>query len=299
MVHIPVKTTRALGRVGLLFKKHAPEILIGVGVISVVGVAATAIRATLKVNEVLDHHEQKIDVINEAEGLDEKTIAKETAKVWATTSGEMFALYLPTLTFGVLACTSFMTSHKIMKNRQLAMVAAYKVMEYSYDQYREAIRKEHGEEYDRDISDRVAQASHQKVVQTTDEDGNVQEVVIKQDDPEAISVYARFFDETCPAWEPNPEYNMLFLQQQQSYWNDMLRSRGHVFLNEVYKGLGIPHSQAGAVCGWVLNKDDESDNYIDFGIFRVGNERSRAFVNGHENSILLDFNVQGLIYNLI
>ena len=92
------------------------------------------------------------------------------------------------------------------------------------------------------------------------------------------------------------DYNMMFLRQQQNYFNDLLRVRKHVFLNEVYDALGIPRSQAGAVVGWMIS--EENDNFIDFGIFDGDKPRSRDFVNGYENSILLDFNVDGVIYNL-
>jgi hypothetical protein len=97
-----------------------------------------------------------------------------------------------------------------------------------------------------------------------------------------------------PNWQKNSEHNKLFLKCQQSYANDMLQARGHVFLNEVYSWLGLEHSKAGAVVGWVINSD--GDNFVDFGIFDPGNSR---FVNGQERSILLDFNVDGVIYDKI
>jgi hypothetical protein len=70
-----------------------------------------------------------------------------------------------------------------------------------------------------------------------------------------------------------------------------------VFLNEVYEQLGIPASRAGAVVGWTILPG--GDGYIDFGIFDGENSSARMFVNGHEKSILLDFNVDGVIYNKI
>jgi hypothetical protein len=61
-------------------------------------------------------------------------------------------------------------------------------------------------------------------------------------------------------------------------------------------GVCEPHSSAGAVVGWVLGNGDD---YIDFGIWDPNNEKAREFVNGHEAAILLDFNVDGVIYDLI
>jgi hypothetical protein len=76
----------------------------------------------------------------------------------------------------------------------------------------------------------------------------------------------------------------------------MLRVRGHVFLNEVYDALGIERTKAGSVVGWVMGEGRA--NSIDFGLYD-GRERARAFVNGYERTIILDFNVDGVIYDLI
>lgn len=57
-------------------------------------------------------------------------------------------------------------------------------------------------------------------------------------------------------------------------------------------------SKAGQVVGWVYdpeNPNHNGDNWVDFGIYNIDKERNRAFVNGYERSILLDFNVDGYI----
>ena len=64
--------------------------------------------------------------------------------------------------------------------------------------------------------------------------------------------------------------------------------------------LGIPKTKAGHVVGWIYDeKNPVGDNYVDFGIYDLYNERSRAFVNGYERTILLDFNVDGNIWELM
>jgi hypothetical protein len=73
-----------------------------------------------------------------------------------------------------------------------------------------------------------------------------------------------------------------------------------VFLNEVYDMLGAKRTRAGAVMGWFYDKEGKySDNYIDFGIFDIHNEKACDFVNGIEKSIILDFNVDGRIDHLL
>jgi hypothetical protein len=60
--------------------------------------------------------------------------------------------------------------------------------------------------------------------------------------------------------------------------------------------LGFDHTSAGQVVGWKVN---HGDSFVDFGLFDGDNLATRNFVNGHEKSILLDFNVDGVVYNLI
>ena len=89
----------------------------------------------------------------------------------------------------------------------------------------------------------------------------------------------------------------MFLNAQQNYANDLLKSKGYLFLNDVYDMLGIPKTKAGQVVGWVYDPENPNsgDNYVDFGIYDAYNEKARDFVNGYERTILLDFNVDGYI----
>ena len=83
----------------------------------------------------------------------------------------------------------------------------------------------------------------------------------------SISQYARFFDESSQYWDKSPEMSLMFLKQQELYANCILKSKGHLFLNEVYDMLGIPQSMAGQLVGWIYDeKNPIGDNYVDFGI---------------------------------
>ena len=61
--------------------------------------------------------------------------------------------------------------------------------------------------------------------------------------------------------------------------------------------IGVPRSKAGSVVGWILI-GNVRDNWIDFGIWD-DDDNVRDFINGREGSILLDFNVDGVIYDKI
>jgi hypothetical protein len=87
------------------------------------------------------------------------------------------------------------------------------------------------------------------------------------------------------------------LRGQQQYANDLLHARGYVFLNDVYDMLGIDRTKEGQIVGWVYNKNNEvGDNFVDFGILETNRETEDG---SYEPAILLDFNVDGNILDLI
>jgi hypothetical protein len=202
-------------------------------------------------------------------------------------------LYAPAIACGALSIGALAGSHRVLTKRNLALTAAYSAVEKGFNDYRTRVVEEFGEDKDRELR----YGTDTEKITTEGKDGKTKTKEVKIVGPNSASVYARFFDEYCKNWKRQPEYNLLFLQCQQNYANDLLQSRGHIFLNEVYDMIGIDRSKAGAVVGWVISKD--GDNFVDFGIFDGDNPKARDFVNGREGSILLDFNVDGVIYDKI
>lgn len=296
------------GRSGLVLQKHSPEILLALGITGAVTASILACRATLKVEEVLDNHRSGADHINmgwekvkqgeiSIEEYPEKAKNRDLVVLYTNTAVDFIKLYGPAITLGVVSFACIVSGHGIMKRRNIALVAAYKAIEEGFNAYRKRVIEEHGEETDYMYKNGLRTVNVTEPAYT-DENGIKHKAEKKTklvDDPNGLSVYARFFDESCSQWTKNPEYNLMFLRSQQNYHNEILKSRGHVFLNEVYDALGLPRTQAGSIVGWVIGG---GDNFIDFGIFDGDRMKARDFVNGYERSILLDFNVDGVIYDL-
>jgi uncharacterized protein YnzC (UPF0291/DUF896 family) len=289
-----------------MLKAHSPEILLFLGIIGTVASAILACRATLRVEEVLDDHKEKIEKINECwEKVKEGEIAldeyseqdhkKDLVVTYTQTAVDFIKLYGLPVILGVASIACIIGGHGIMAKRNVALVAAYKAVEEGFKAYRKRVIEEHGEQAD--YMYKHGLRSETVVENEVGEDGKTHKVkkIKLVEDPNGLSMYARFFDESCSQWSKTSEYNLMFLRAQQNYHNDMLKARGHVFLNEVYDALGIQRTQAGAIVGWVIG---DGDNFIDFGIFDGDRTRARDFVNGYERTILLDFNVDGVIYDL-
>jgi hypothetical protein len=294
--------TGVIGRSGLVLRKHSPEILMVSGVVGVVVTTVMACKATLKVETIIEESKSKLDKIHYAhENLDKETYSdkdykKDLTITYTQTGLEFVKLYAPSVIIGVASIGFIIGSHNIMRKRNLAIIAAYKAIEQSFSDYRKRVVEEFGDEKDRMFKNGIRLETIK--VEETDEEGNVVKTqkIVESADPNGISQYARFFDESSINWSKTPEYNLTFLKCQQNYANDLLRSRGHIFLNEIYDMIGVPRSQAGAVVGWV---NGVGDSFVDFGVFDGEKMRVRDFVNGYERSVLLDFNVDGVIYNMI
>ena len=298
---------RTFNKVGFTLKKHSPEILITAGVIGTVASTIMACKATTKVSEILEESKDTIDVIHtgmengEINGVEytEETGKKDLTIVYAKTGLKLVKLYAPAAVLCAASLTGIVASHTILRKRNVALAAAYATVDQGFKKYRGRVVDRFGAEIDREIKHGIVAKEIEETV--VDENGEEKTVktVEKVTDLDMGSDYARFFDESSPYWEKNPEYNMMFLRSQQNYANDLLKTKGRVFLNEVYEMLGIEKSKAGQVVGWVYDPDNGTgDNYIDFGIMdrAYRSKKTRDFINGYERVILLDFNVDGNVW---
>ena len=309
LANIMTNVTKMVANTRVKIDVFRPEIYLCLGIAGGIGATVLACQATLKVEAVMTEHDEKIEKIADCwekvkEGdipLDDYSDTdhkKDLAIVYTQTGVNFVKLYGPAVSLGVLSVGFIIGGHRILKKRNVALMAAYRVVSEGFAAYRKRVVADHGEETDYMYknglyAEEVTEAAY------TDEAGvkhKAQKVKKLVSDPNQLNAYSKFFDDSCTQWSSEPDYNMMFLRAQQNYYNEMLRSRGHVFLNEVYDALGIPRTEAGAIVGWVLGEG--RDNFIDFGIFDGGKRRVRDFVNGYEKSILLDFNVDGVIFDL-
>lgn len=288
--------TQKASRQLLLARKSSPQVLFAGGVVGVVATAVLASKATLQLEETLEDinhkkdqakalHEQNLDAYSD------KDYQQDMAILMVRSVTKVAKLYAPALIVGTASIAALTSSHVILTKRNVALTAAYAALDKGFRDYRDRVINELGEDKDREF---LHESEKRKITEKTESGQKTREVAVAT----GASIYARFFDELNTEWQRTPEYNMVWLKAKQNYANDRLNSRGHLFLNEVYDMLGMEHSKAGAIVGWVIS-DDGSDNFVDFGLFNSESPAARDFVNGYEASILLDFNVNGVIYDKI
>ena len=307
MNSIMTTLTRSLSRSGLKLRKHSPEILLVAGIVGAVTSAVMACKATLKANDIVEESRTQIDTIHEvsenpemAEKYSEEDKKKDLAIVYTQTAVKFIKLYGPSVLLGVASLGCMVGSNRILNKRNVALAAAYATVDKGFKEYRGRVIERFGKEFDKELRYNIKAQEFEKV--TVDDNGNetVTTETVDVADPNHYSPYAIIFDDGNTGWDKDPELTKFFLIQQQNYANDLLKSRGHLFLNEVYDMLGAKRTKAGAQVGWVYDeKNPSGDNFVDFGIFDINNPKARDFVNGYERVIILDFNVDGVILDLI
>lgn len=291
---------RLAGAAELFFKKHGPAILTTAGVGGLVASNILTARAVLKSQDKVKSFKfkaQEIKARKEGDALvkyDNRKQAEDLGRLAVVDGFHIARDFFPAVLVGSASVICVISSHRMMRNKQASLFAAYAALDAGYRAYRERVREMIGEEAERKLYRSPRIISTEEGVEGLD--GMQLEKCEIDYDRRMPSPYAVFFDPSNPNWVKTAEYNKFFLSQKQNWMNDQLGAYGFVFLNDVYQELGYPRTRAGQEVGW-LRKDltKNGDGFIDFGVYDISDEVARAFVNGEENCIMLDFNVDGPI----
>lgn len=284
--------TSKVGRQLLTVRKHSPVILFTFGIVGVVGTVVLASKATLNLSDVLEETDQEIEKIKVSEDRDYSDEERDRDILKAKLRGglKVAVMYTPATVLGVVSIASLSGAHLVLSRRNLAVTAAYAALDRGYREFQKRVEETYGPEKAREL--RLGLVDREIVEET--EEGPVVRT-IKGVGPNGLSSYAVLFSrDTSSSWSPEFMRNQLFLQCQQNYANDLLNSRGYIFLNEVLTFLGLPITKAGQAVGWFKGNGDD---HVDFGFFDGDSHAGMLFASGQENSIWLDFNVDGVIWD--
>lgn len=295
-----------VSKISMKLKKYSPEILVAVGVTGTVVSAVMACKATTKISTIMDSTKETVDKIHKC--LEDESMSSEYTKkdgqrdltiVYAQTGLNLVKLYAPSVILGTFSIASILTSNNILKKRNIALAAAYATVNKGFKEYRNRVVERFGSDIDRELRYNVKVEKTETTITDENENEKTVEKVITTVDTDHISDYLVCYDRsTSKAWEENQDYNRMFLRAQQSLANDKLIASGRLFLNEVYDMLDMERTKAGQIVGWVYNPKnpgEKSDGYVDFGMF----ETQRKTENGYEPVIMLDFNVDGNVWDLM
>ena len=304
---LATKAGQILVKTKLGIKKHSPEILVVTGIGTGIVAAIIACKQTIKANDIVAEARKSLQNIEDAKELaanNEVEYTEENEQEDRKTIGMqvtvgMVKTYALPVGLGILSITCILAGHHILKKRNVALAAAYSALSTDFMNYRKRVVDKYGKDVDFMLKNGLEKqiVANQVIDPETGEVKETKEEVLTYEG-DKLSQYARVFDEVgSTQWTPSADHNRAFLLMEQNYFNERIRTRGYIFLNEVYERLGFRPTKAGSVVGWVYQNADYEG--IDFGIFTAHTQKAAEFLEGTEPSIILDFNVQGDILSLV
>lgn len=290
---VPAKLLSKTGLAGLAIRQKSPEILLGAGILGVVAGTVLVAKQTMKLESEIEIHKDRVNQVKERD-LDENEEKKALAGVYLRTGGRMAKLYASAAASTTAGVLCIVASHNIQSSRIAGLSAAYTGLHAAYDAYRGRVREEVGDEKELELHRGVIKIEDEEISYTKTGKEKRTKSVHDYLQPGQVSLFTFCFDEKSSEFLRDRLYNKDFLLHKQAMWNEIYNLRKYVFLNDVLEDLGFDTTDLGytRTVGWMKGLGDD---YIDFGIFEIGNAAKRDFANGYEPAIWLDFNVDGEI----
>ena len=299
------KASSALGKVNIKLRKHSPELLIAAGVVGTVVSTVLACKATTKLSTILDESKGNIETIHKCENdkemeerYSQEDAKKDLAIVYIQTGVKIAKLYAPAVVLGTISIAGIVASNNILRKRNVALAAAYATVDKSFKEYRSRVVERFGDDVDKELRYNIKAKKIEEMIKDPESGKEKKSKTTVNVAAPTVDDYARFFDKTCRHYEENMSYNLMLLRSQQQLANDKLVADGFLFLSDVYDMLGITRTKMSQSVGWIYKPDGNSngDNFVDFGVMVVKRETEDG---GYEDAILMNFNVDGPILDLI
>lgn len=295
MKYIPKGVTRFGYRSALKVRKNSPTILVVAGVVGFGATVVMAAKASKHADRVMDDHAKKraeiVDVPKSASPAARREHQSEVTSLYTQTGLRLFKVYAPTIAVGTISAASVLCGHNILKGRHVATMAAYSGLAEQFGAYRDRVRKTLGDTAEQDIYN----GAHGEHVPNNEGGTDLHPVWDQNGRPDPCRPW---YDETNAYFTKNPVNSKMWLSGVQTHMNNLLQLRGHLFLNDVLDALHMPRCAEGQQLGWLWDAGT-GDDYVDFGFLTDNDPHTVAFRNGVENTVRLNFNVDGIIWDRI
>lgn len=139
--------SKSIRNAKLSLSKHSPEILIGIGVASMLTSTVLAVKATPKAMRLIEQKKEELEM--------DKLPPVETVKV-------AWKCYIPAAISGTAALACFIGSHSVHAKRYSALATAYKLSETAFNEYRDKVVETIGEKKERTVRDKVSKEQIEK-----------------------------------------------------------------------------------------------------------------------------------------
>ncbi len=297
--------TKISSRLFYFVRKNLPTILT---VTSITASGAAIVAASIaghKIVPVIKDTKKQLKDIEELYDDNSKKITKATArkcviKTLVRSSEKVLKIYAPTVLLYGCSIASTIGNHNVMTNRNAALAAAYASVKAGYSTYRNRVIEKYGEDADEEILKGIKETKKQIVDKNT---GETKEITVLESNPIA-SDFVVMFDDTCPGFTENLNYNLALLIAKENSLTMKLKLQGYLFMEDVWKTLGyemswltIHQRQQSKIVGWIYDPTDSSrDNRVSFGLTNPDgsySHRAQEIIRCGQPGIMLEFNPDG------
>ena len=292
---------RRIRKTGLIVRKNLPNITTALSVVGVLGTAFFSARAAYKSVKPIEEHKEKMGQLraNKEKFDTSKEYNKEVAVVYKKTAKELIKVYWPAAVSSGLTIAGILTTNNVHRKRYLTMAGMYTSVAAAYNEYRKRVSEKYGEEAERDLYYNIQR--EEIITVETDKKGNEKtkvEVVTKPGTTESTDYSLLLLQAGDKVWYyGRPDMTSWRLIEIQKNLTQLLRTRGYLFLNEVYDALEKPQIPEGQIIGWIYDENkDETDNCVDFGL-KEGTENYDLFMSGKNDYVYITLNHDGTIYD--
>lgn len=294
--------------------KHSPELLLGTSIASGIGATVCGCIATKKMEAINERHKEALDILHkdypgrdDGESSDEnreyrRLVTKEYGRYWL----DIAKAWAPCVGLTLASGTAALASFKIINGRLVVAETAFAGVTKAFEQYRDNVIEDQGEEKDLYYASNGALKKKQELIakgkykeREKKYDNGVQTIdLTKVDD-----VFHYYFNEDTVdfrRYSSSPYYNMTLLCSTQEMFDSRLKDDGIVFLDDIYQYLGLDmktllaERAQGRTYGWVLDCYTEdgmpNDQHVLFGIYEYNDTQHKLFRDGQINDIMLHFN---------
>lgn len=208
--------------VKLKLSEHSPEILMSIGIASLITTTILAVGETPKALNLLEKTKQEV-------GVDELTAVETVRVVWKC--------YIPAAVSGVFGVACLIGANSVHAQRNAALAAVCKLSETAFTEYRDKVVETIGEKKEAAVLEKV------------------EEDRIRKQPVEKSEVYVTSRGTTLcfDGWSGRYfESSIEEIRRAENTLNNrMLHDiTGYATLNEFYDEIGLPHTEVGDMIGW-------------------------------------------------
>ena len=229
-MNLPNSLVRVATRALTTVKKYSPQIMMAVGAATSVAAVVEAVKQTPKAMDILDEHKDERDKIQEArdnypEEYSEQEYKKELAALYIRTGSKLGKTYLMPIIMEATSLLCFFNAHRIVSNRNKQLAAALATMTDAYNNYRNKMIEELGEDKEEQI--RMGLEKEKRTIEVVDEStGKVKkstnQIDIFDAETSKLGPWDILWTESDPLYDQSEELNDLTITSIQNKFTTFL-----------------------------------------------------------------------------